>query len=131
MSTDETNVGGATDGASGSGTAAAEALDKIATLCGCAAWEYPGQVVRDVAVAVTERDAARREADRLREANARLRAVVAALPRCGHPGCGASATGQSEIGGPWCDAHAPLFACDQDDLPWADALRALAEGETR
>ncbi len=36
-------------------TAATDALDAIAKLCGCPAWEYPGQVVRDVAALVTER----------------------------------------------------------------------------
>lgn len=29
-------------------SAGEEALDEIATLCGCSEWEYPGQVVRDV-----------------------------------------------------------------------------------
>lgn len=29
-------------------TAAEEALDEIAALCGCPEWEYPGQVIRDV-----------------------------------------------------------------------------------
>lgn len=29
-------------------TPAEAALDTIAQLCGCADWEYPGQVVRDV-----------------------------------------------------------------------------------
>ncbi len=28
--------------------AADDALDEIATLCGCPQWDYPGQVVRDV-----------------------------------------------------------------------------------
>lgn len=35
--------------------AATAALDAIATLCGSPAWEYPGQVVRDMQ-AVVERD---------------------------------------------------------------------------
>ena len=30
-------------------SAAKEALDKIATISGCEQWDYPGQVVRDVA----------------------------------------------------------------------------------
>lgn len=29
-------------------SAAEKALDDIAATCGCPAWEYPGQVVRDV-----------------------------------------------------------------------------------
>ena len=28
--------------------AAEHALDDIAAMCGCASWQYPGQVVRDV-----------------------------------------------------------------------------------
>jgi hypothetical protein len=36
--------------------AAINALDDIAKLCGCAEWEYPGQVVRDVEVIVRERE---------------------------------------------------------------------------
>lgn len=34
------------------GRAAEEALDKIAALCGCPSWDYPGQVVRDVEQAI-------------------------------------------------------------------------------
>lgn len=39
-------------------SAAADALDAIAAACGCAEWEYPGQVVRDVEAVVRERDEA-------------------------------------------------------------------------
>jgi hypothetical protein len=38
--------------------AADAALDDIAHACGCAQWEYPAQVARDVRAAVAERDAA-------------------------------------------------------------------------
>jgi len=34
--------------------AAESALDEIAALCGCPRWEYPGQVVRDVAALLSE-----------------------------------------------------------------------------
>lgn len=37
-------------------SAAELALDAIAEACGCAEWEYPGQVVRDVLAVVRERD---------------------------------------------------------------------------
>ena len=37
-------------------TAADGALDDIAAACGCAHWEYPGQVVRDVLALKAERD---------------------------------------------------------------------------
>ena len=39
-------------------SAAELALDAIAEACGCAEWEYPGQVVRDVLAVVRERDGA-------------------------------------------------------------------------
>lgn len=39
-------------------SAAILALSAIAKLCGCAEWEYPGQVVRDVDALVKERDEA-------------------------------------------------------------------------
>ena len=39
-------------------SAAEMALDAIAEACGCAEWEYPDQVVRDVLMVVRERDAA-------------------------------------------------------------------------
>jgi len=40
--------------------AAVDALDAIVQLCGQGGWEYPGQVVRDVAALVEERDTARK-----------------------------------------------------------------------
>jgi hypothetical protein len=50
----------ASTGASGSecsrSDAATQAFDAIASACGCAEWEYPGQVVRDVQAVVRQRD---------------------------------------------------------------------------
>lgn len=40
------------------GDAATDALDQIAALCGCAQWDYPGQVVRDVAALVEQHERA-------------------------------------------------------------------------
>ena len=44
------------------------ALDAIAALCGCPEWHYPGQLVRDVAALLAERDAALADLDRYRRA---------------------------------------------------------------
>lgn len=33
-----------------------ERLDRLAALCGCPEWDYPGQVERDVAAVVADRD---------------------------------------------------------------------------
>ncbi len=41
------------------GDGATNAFDAIATLCGCPAWDYPGQIVRDVESLVADRDEAR------------------------------------------------------------------------
>jgi hypothetical protein len=38
-----------------------EAMDDIAKLCGCAEWDYAGQVVRDVGLVVSERNRLRAE----------------------------------------------------------------------
>jgi YD repeat-containing protein len=40
-----------------------EAFDAIAKLCGCAQWDYPGQLVRDVQSLTAERDALRGAAE--------------------------------------------------------------------
>jgi len=45
---------------------AVEALDKIAEMCGCGMWDYPGQVIRDVAAVVAERDALKAELEKHR-----------------------------------------------------------------
>jgi outer membrane murein-binding lipoprotein Lpp len=41
--------------------AAVNALNAIASICGCPDWDYPGQLVRDVEALRTERDSARAE----------------------------------------------------------------------
>lgn len=59
--------------------AATDALGAIAALCGCPAWEYPGQVVRDA-------EALRKERDRLQRAcDEGLPRESFACPRCGAP----------------------------------------------
>lgn len=40
-------------------SAAVDAFDKIAELCGCPEWEYPGQLVRDVEALAAKRDSYR------------------------------------------------------------------------
>lgn len=42
---------------------ATDAFDRIAVLVGCPEWDYPGQLVRDVASLVAERDALRLQVD--------------------------------------------------------------------
>lgn len=61
-------------------SAAEMALDAIAEACGCAEWEYPGQVVRDVLAVVRERDAGRQHTMALEQQNVsilRWQSVVA------------------------------------------------------
>lgn len=58
-----------------SASAAVNALDEIAAACGCADWEYPGQVVRDVGTVLRERNEAMKERD---EARAERDAISAA-----------------------------------------------------
>ncbi len=85
------------------------ALDAIAALCGCPEWHYPGQLVRDVAALLAERDAAQDEVERLRTMNAdlienmgrqhgKLRALSAAL-RNHHADCARDTTGQCVVCG--------------------------------
>lgn len=52
-----------------------------------------------------------------------LEAVVAALPTCGV--CGRPATMDDTAFGCWCDDHRPEWTTPDEDLPYADALRAL------
>lgn len=65
--------------------AALGALDKIATICGCPSWDYPGQVVRDVQQLQGERDAARlalaSTQQELEEVRAALNTVCSAIER--------------------------------------------------
>jgi hypothetical protein len=68
------------DLAGNGGDAATKAFDAIATLCGCAAWDYPGQLVRDVAEAMRERQEQRAEIDRMKAA---IKAVPHTKDCCG------------------------------------------------
>lgn len=72
-----------------------------------------------IAAELAWRDA---EIDRLREENARLRAVVEALPRCDLDGCGRIATARGPAGHR-CDEHPSVG----HDFVWADAVRGLGE----
>lgn len=56
--------------------AAEDALGVIAKLSGCAEWEYPGQVVRDVELIIKRAEVAEAQVATLREALARVREDV-------------------------------------------------------
>ncbi len=56
--------------------AAMNALDAIAKLCGCAEWDYGGQVVRDVIAVVGERDTARADLTVATAAHAEVKAAL-------------------------------------------------------
>jgi hypothetical protein len=45
-----------------------ERLDRLATICGCPEWDYPGQIVRDVEAVAKERDRLRAALDVVRQA---------------------------------------------------------------
>lgn len=67
--------------------AATAAFDAIAKICGCAQWDYPGQIVRDVLALATERDRLRQElcsaAERIDQVEGQL--LADAVHRCTCP----------------------------------------------
>lgn len=66
-------------GVGSGGSAATQALNAIAAACGCAEWEYPGQVVRDVEAVVRERDTLRGERDEAEVERGQAVALISTL----------------------------------------------------
>ncbi len=67
----------------GNGRTVTTRLDRLAEICGCPEWQYPGQVVRDVEAMAAELDATIVERDKLRAQLGAVREVVTGP--MGHP----------------------------------------------
>jgi len=106
--------------------AATEAFDAIAKLCGCPEWQYPGQLVRDVAAVVAAHDEALERArsaeeacEREQEENDALLAQVKKLrsPAMGDPEPEATTTPE----------QAPVCVCCHERPALGRARRANGE----